>query len=78
MDEGVKTTGSNAWQSILKARQVIDLESSWRIGDGRSVLIKGDRWLLGLHSNKVLSPPKPFPNEHQGLRLDDRKWCQLG
>ena len=61
MDEGVKTTGSNAWQSILKARQVIDLGSSWRIGDGRSVLIKGDRWLLGLHSNKVLSPQNHFP-----------------
>ncbi|XP_030923122.1 uncharacterized protein LOC115950008 [Quercus lobata] len=45
MDEGVKTNGSYAWQSILKARQVVDMGSYWRIGDGRSVLIRGDKWL---------------------------------
>ena len=61
MDEGVKTTGSYAWQSILKARHVIDLGSSWRIGDGSSVMIRGDKWLLGLHSSKVISPKKFFP-----------------
>ena len=61
MDEGVKTTGSYAWQSILKARHVIDLGSSWRIGDGSSVMIRGDKWLLGLHSSKVISPQKFFP-----------------
>ena len=61
MDEGVKTTGSYAWQSILKARHVIDLGSSWRIGDGRSIRIRGDKWLPGLYSSKVLSPQKFFP-----------------
>lgn len=61
MDEGVKTTRSYAGQSILKAHHVIDLGSSWRIGDGSIVLIRGDKWLPGLHSNKVLSPKKLFP-----------------
>ena len=61
MDEGVKTNGSYAWQSILKARQVVDMGSYWRIGDGRSVLIRGDKWLPGLHHSKVLSPQNHFP-----------------
>ena len=61
MDYGVKTTRSFAWQSILKARHVIAAGSSWRIGDGRSVLIRGDRWLPGPHCNNILSPQKHFP-----------------
>ena len=61
MDEGVKTNGSYAWQSILKAHQVVDMGSYWRIGDGRSVLIRGDKWLPGLHHSKVLSPQNHFP-----------------
>nr|POE69982.1 putative mitochondrial protein [Quercus suber] len=61
MDEGVKTIGSYAWQSILKARHVIDLGSSWGIGDGSNVLIRGDKWLPGLYSSKVISPQKSFP-----------------
>ena len=61
MDEGVKTNGSYAWQSILKARQVVDMGSYWTIGDGRSVLIRGDKWLPGLHHSKVLSPQNHFP-----------------
>lgn len=61
MDDGVKTNGSYAWQSILKARQVVEMGSYWLIGDGHSVLIRGDKWLLGLHYSKVLSPQKHFP-----------------
>ena len=61
MDEGVKTKGSYAWQSILKARQVVEMGSYWRIGDGCSVLIRGDKWLPGLHYNKVPSPQNHFP-----------------
>ena len=41
MDEGVKTGDSYAWQSILKARNVLDLGSTWGIGDGRKVKIRG-------------------------------------
>ena len=61
MDDGVKTTRSFVWQSILKARHVIAAGSSWRIRDGRSVLIRGDRWLPGPHCNNILSPQKHFP-----------------
>lgn len=61
MDDGVKITGSYAWKSILKARQFIALGSSRRIRDGRSDLIRGDRWLSGLHYSKVLFPQKHFP-----------------
>ena len=71
MDEGVKTKGSYAWQSILKARQVVDMGSYWRIGDGRSVLIRGNKWLLGLHHSKVLSPQNQLPYEYEGLCFDE-------
>jgi len=34
MDENVQTSGSYAWQSILKAREVVALGSTWPIGNG--------------------------------------------
>ena len=61
MDEGVKTAGSYAWQSILKARHVLELGSAWCIGDGLSVRIRGDKWLPGRHPRKILSPQKSLP-----------------
>lgn len=33
MDRNVKSNGSYAWQSILKARSIISLGSTWRIGN---------------------------------------------
>ena len=49
-------SGSYAWKSILKARKVILLGARWKIGDGSSVKIFKDSWLLGAHSSRVLSP----------------------
>ena len=39
--------GSYAWKSILSARDVIRKGMVWRIGNGRNVQIKEDKWLLG-------------------------------
>ena len=49
LDDGVKLKGSYAWQSILKAFRIVTLGSRWRIGDEKSVLIHGDKWLPDLH-----------------------------
>ena len=35
LDTTVKLSGSYAWQSILKAREIVKRDSIWRIGDGR-------------------------------------------
>ena len=40
------TIGSYAWKSILSARDVIQKGMVWRIGNGSSVRIKEDKWLL--------------------------------
>ena len=58
LDEGVEVKESYAWLSILKACRVVRLGSRWRIGDGKSVLICGDKWLSNLHSSRVVSPQK--------------------
>ena len=49
-------TGSSAWQSILKSRKVILMGMRWRIGDGKSIDIYRDNWLLGKGSARIVSP----------------------
>lgn len=46
MDDEVQSGGSYAWQSIFEARKVITLGSTWRIGNGTNVSVRGDKWLL--------------------------------
>ena len=77
MDEAVNTKGSFAWQSILKARQVIELGVVWRVGNGEKVRIRGDSWLPDPHSSKVISPQKNFPRNTQVYALlneDGTSW----
>ena len=73
LDEGVKVKGSYAWQSILKACRVVRLGSRWRIGDGKSVLISGDKWLPDLHSSRVVSPQKNLPKNSRVCALIDEE-----
>lgn len=42
------TLGSFAWKSILKARRVISLGAKWRVGDGGSISIYRDWWIIGI------------------------------
>lgn len=44
------------WQSILKARKVIQSGVLWRVGDRKRIKIYEDRWLPGNESSKVISP----------------------
>ena len=62
LDEEVKTYGSYAWQSILKARSIVHQGASWRIGNGERVLIRGDNWLPDPYCRQVIFPQKNFPN----------------
>ncbi|KAK7837690.1 hypothetical protein CFP56_020890 [Quercus suber] len=72
----VSTKGSYAWKSIIQAKHVMELGSVWRIGDGKSVKIRGDRWLPLNSASKIVSPVVALPpgamvcdiidqNEHQ-------------
>ena len=52
------TKGSYTWKSIIQAKHVMDLGSVWRIGNGQSVKIRGDRWLPQISASKIVSQPR--------------------
>ena len=43
--EAKSKKGSYAWQSILKARHVIEKGMLWRVGDGSQIRVFEDRWI---------------------------------
>ena len=65
-------SGLYAWRSILKVRKVILFGARWRIGDGSSVKIFKDSWLLGAQSGRVLSPIYILSEEATVDQLIDR------
>ena len=71
------SSASYAWKSIIKERDVIKHGAIWRIGDGNSIHIWGDRWLPQKHSPLVLSPQVHELAEAKVNRLideDGRCW----
>ena len=48
-----QSSGSYAWKSILKARQVISLGATWRVGDGKEISVFKDRWILRLVGGRL-------------------------
>lgn len=40
--EAKSSSGSFAWKSILKAREVIKMEAKWRVGDGKKIRVYGE------------------------------------
>lgn len=56
MEAANPNSASYAWRSILRGREVIKQGAIWRIGDGKTVEIWGDRWLLVKHSPRIVSP----------------------
>ena len=56
MEATCPSSASYAWKSIIKGRDVIKRGVIWRIGDGRSIHIWGDRWLPQKNLALVLSP----------------------
>ena len=51
-------SGSFAWRSILKGRDVIKKGLRWRVGNGSEIGIYQDNWLPDPHLNRVLSSPE--------------------
>ena len=63
--------GSYAWKSIIQARHVIDLGSCWRIGDGKSVCIREDKWLPKIPAARIISPTGSLPQTCKVSELID-------
>ena len=71
------TSGSYAWKSILSARNVVWKGVVWRIGDGKTMCIKEDKWLPDQVYNSVTSPlPSIPPDAKVSLLIDEasRSW----
>ena len=49
-------SGSYAWRSILKGREVLVKRARWRVGDGESIKVWDDPWLPSLEHPRILSP----------------------
>jgi hypothetical protein len=55
LETDTKTRGSYAWQSIIKAREVLLKGGVWRVGDGRKIKIWKTRWLLEDHHRSIVT-----------------------
>jgi hypothetical protein len=49
---------SYVWRSIWQARELLSQGLIWRVGDGKSIKIWGDRWLPTPHTFKVQTCPQ--------------------
>ena len=56
LEASSRRRGSYAWQSLLKARDVIIRGACWRVGNGTSIQIGNQRWLPEAHHRIVISP----------------------
>jgi hypothetical protein len=56
LDATLNKRGSYAWQSILKARDIILKGAAWRVGDGKTIKIWRDKWLHEDHHQKIVFP----------------------
>ena len=48
--------GSYAWRSILIGREVIRKKAKWRVGNGESIKLWGDKWLPSLSCPSLQGP----------------------
>ena len=65
--------GSFPWKSIIQAKHVMELGPVWRIGNGQSVKIRGDRWLPQTTAPKIVSPASVLPPGSKVCDLIDQE-----
>ncbi|XP_075665730.1 uncharacterized protein LOC142635467 [Castanea sativa] len=49
-----QSSGLYAWKSILKSRKVISMGAKWRVGDGLSISVFKDNWILDASGGRVI------------------------
>ena len=64
------SVGLYAGKSILSARDVVKRGVVWQNGDGASVSIKEDKWLLDQYCRMVVSPLPNIPPDAKISRCD--------
>ena len=71
LDAKESSLGSYAWKSILSAWDIIKKGAVWCIGDGQSVCIREDKWLLDEVYRKVSLPISSIPPDAKVSGLID-------
>ena len=74
--EAKKSSGSYAWQSILKARPVIEAGLMWRVGNGSTIRVYWDKWLPGKFPSTIKSPRVGVPGDVRVDSLIDQDTIQ--
>jgi hypothetical protein len=60
------------WRSLMASQEVIVRGAMWRVGDGRSIKVKGDRWIPVSSSYSIQSPCRILPEGALVADLIDR------
>lgn len=77
MEAPESITGSYAWHSILKGREVISRGAKWRVGSGESIGVWMHAWLPPRDHPRFLSPTVEGFEEIRVIDLIDlevRQW----
>ena len=68
-------SGSFAWKSILKGREVIQKGAKLRVGNAENILIYQDRWLSDPQFTNIQSPPLFYGCDAQVSVLIEKERC---
>ena len=69
MEASLGTRPSQAWRSILSAKELIHYGAFWRVGNGRDIRLWGDKWIPTPSLFSIQSP--------RNNQLGDMKVCSL-
>lgn len=71
-------SGSFAWKSILKGREIIKKGAKWRVGNGENILIYRDRWLPDPQQANIQSLPTFYGYDAQvAVLIDKERSCWI-
>jgi hypothetical protein len=72
----IRARASFVWRSICSVRSLLLHGLLWRVGDGKSIKIWGDRWLPTPITHYVQSPPKIIgPESMVNVLIDQDRGC---
>jgi hypothetical protein len=72
LTSNVGKKSSYAWRSIWNAKKLLEEGLVWRVGNGQSIKIWGDRWILSPSMYSIQSPPRILDREDKVGALIDR------
>jgi hypothetical protein len=79
MESNMGNNPSFAWRSIWNAKKLLQARLLWRIGNGQTIRIWGDRWLPTPSSHMVQSPVRVLSQDARIKDIidEDKKWWNI-